>query len=344
MTDYDLSSLSDALPSDAAEILESMGIDGADFSGLFQVSFPDVAQTVLGLFKGGLREPMTFLSAGIGILMLLSIFSACGKPDGKIAQTRAFAGALFLVTICAVPMHGIVSDAVASLHTCGAFLCALIPVLAAVIAAAGNPVWSVVWQTAAFSAAQTIAAAANGFMAPCCGLVLGVGVLDSLLPQSGFAELGNKIKKTAVWIFSAMATLFTAFLSLKGILAGAADTLTAKGIKLAVSSFIPVIGSQLSEAYAAVAGSLAAVRATAGVFAVAGVCAVMLPTLVRLLLWLAALKALSFAAGLLGQKNADALFSAFACGLSVLHACLLFVTVLFVLCLGMILTIKAAGV
>ena len=37
-------------------------------------------------------------------------------------------------------------------------------VLAAVIAAAGDPVLSVVWQTAVFSAAQTIAAAASGFI------------------------------------------------------------------------------------------------------------------------------------------------------------------------------------
>ena len=341
MTDYDLSSFSDALPREAAEILEDMGIAQADFSGLFQVSFSDVIRTLLGVFRGSLREPMLFLSAGFGILMLLSIFSACGKPDGKIAQLRTFFGALFLTTVCAVPLHGIVSDTVTSLHTCGAFLCALIPVLASVIAAAGNPVLSVVWQTAAFSAAQTIGAAATGFMAPCCGLVFGIGVLDSLLPRSGFGELAGKIKKIAVWIFSAMATLFTTFLSLKGILAGAADTLAAKGIKLAVSSFIPVVGAQLSEAYAAVAGSLAAVRATAGVFAVAGVCAVMLPTFVRLTLWLAALKTLSFAAGMFGQKNADTLFSSFASGLSVLHACLLFVTVLFVLCLGVILTVKA---
>ena len=341
MTEFDLSSLPDALPREAAEILEDMGVTQADFSGLFQVSFSDVLQTVLGVFHGSLHEPLAFLSVGFGTLVLLGVFAAFGKPDGKMTQIRAFVGALFLVTACAVPLYGIVADAVAALRACGLFVCALIPVLAAVIAAAGDPVLSVVWQTAVFSAAQTIAAAASGFMAPCCGLLLGVGVLDSLLPQSGFKDLAGRIKKIAVWIFSALATLFTAFLSLKGILAGAADTLAAKGIKLAVSSFIPVVGAQLSEAYAAVAGSLAAVRATAGVFAVAGVCAAMLPTLVRLLVWLAALKTLSFVSGMLGQKNAETLFSSFSSALSVLHACLLFVTVLFVLCLGIILTIKA---
>ena len=44
---------------------------------------------------------------------------------------------------------------------------------------------------------------------------------------------------------------------------------------------------------------------------------------------------------LLGQKNAANLFGAFSAAVSMLHACLLFVTVLYVLALGVILTVKA---
>ena len=341
MTEYDLSAMRDALPRQAAEILAEMGIAQADFSGLFQTSFSDVLRAVTGVVRGAMREPVAFFSAGCGLLLLLGLFSAAGKPDGKPSQLRTFLAALFLVTASAVPLHSVLADAVAVLRTCSSFLCTLIPILAAVIAAAGNPVLSVVWHTAVFTAAQTVAATASGFMAPCCGMVAGVGIFDSLLPQMQFGDLAGKIRKTAIWVFSSAATLFTTFLSLKGILAGAADSLAAKGIKLAVSSFIPVVGAQLSEAYASVVGSLSAIRATAGVFAVAGVCAVMLPTAAEILLWIASLRLLRLVASALGLKSADSLFSAFAAALSVLHACLLFVTVLYVLCLGIILTIKA---
>jgi hypothetical protein len=44
---------------------------------------------------------------------------------------------------------------------------------------------------------------------------------------------------------------------------------------------------------------------------------------------------------MLGQTNAEKLFGAVSAALSVLHACLLFVTALYVLSIGMILTIKA---
>jgi len=336
--DYDLSFLSDALPREAEELLRRMGISGADFSGLFAVSFRDVMQGVSGLFRTGAQKPLSFLAAGIGLLLVLCVTDAFGEKQSAL---RTFLGSLFLVTVSAMPLRGVVTAAVSAVRAGSAFVCSLIPGLAAVVAASGSPMLSVVWQTAVFSAAQTVAAAASGFMAPACGMMLGTGVLDCLTPDGGIEGLTQKIRKCAVWIFSALATLFTAFLSLKGVLAGAADTVAAKGVKLAVSSFIPVVGSQLSDAYASVAGSLAAVRSTAGVFAVAGVCAVSLPSAVQLLLWLAALKTLCLLSAVLGQKSAEKLFGAFASALSILHACLLFVTVLYVLSIGIILTVKA---
>lgn len=336
--DYDLSFLTDALPREAEELLRQMGISDAELSGLFAVSFRDVMQGVIGLFRGGMHEPLSFLATGVGLLLVLCVTDVFGEKQNAL---RTFLGGLFLVTVCAVPLRAVVTAAISAVRAGSAFVCSLIPGLAAVVAASGSPVLSVVWQTAVFSAAQTVAAAASGFMAPACGMMFGTGVLDCLTPDGGTEGLTQKIRKCAVWVFSALATLFTAFLSLKGVLAGAADTVAAKGVKLAVSSLIPVVGPQLSDAYASVAGSLAAVRSTAGVFAVAGVCAVSLPSAAQILLWLAALKALCLLAAVLGQKNAEKLFGAFASALSVLHACLLFVTVLYVLSIGIILTVKA---
>ena len=338
MTDYDLSALPDALPREAAEVLRQMGISDADFSGLFSVSFGDILHGVFSIFSGALHEPLSFLSAGICVLFLLSVTDLFGEKNNSL---RSFLGTLFLVTACAVPLRGVITDAVSAVRTLSAFLATLIPILAAVVAASGSPVLSVVWQTAAFSAAETIAAAASGFMAPACGMMLGVGIFDCLGQTDGMDGLAEKIRKTAVWIFSSLATLFTAFLSLKGLLAGSADTVAAKGVKLALGSFIPVVGSALSEAYASVAGSLALVRSTAGVFAIAAVCAAALPACAKILLWLLALRTLVLVSGLLDQKTAGKLFSSFAAALSILHACLLFVTVLYVISIGIILTIKA---
>lgn len=344
MTDWEntLSGITDALPKEASEILKKAGITGADFSGLFRVEFSDVLRTVSAVFSDKIHAPFSLLGTGIFLLLLLGLFGTFGK-DGKETKLRETVGVLFLITVSAAPLYTAVHEAVSAVQTCGAFMCALIPVLAAAAAASGSPLFSVCWNTAVFSAAQTVSAAASGFMAPCCGLMLGTGVLDCLSPGMQPPELSAKIRKASTWIFSAVSTLFTAFLTLKSTLAGTADSLAAKGIRLAVSSFVPVIGAQLSEAYSAVTGSLAAVRSTAGVFAVAGVCAVVLPAALQMLLYVAVLRLLHLIAVFFGQKNAAAFVQTFADAVSMLHACLLFVTALFVVCIGLILKVKGGA-
>ena len=337
---FDLSGIAEALPQEAARWLEGIGVRDADFSGMFRVTFRDVLEGIVGVFRDDLRQPLRFLCAAVGVLLLLTAVSAIGDRDGRAGEVREFACALSLVTACALPLQTIVAQSVTALKAVGGFVCALIPILAAVTAASGSPMLSVCWQTALFSAAQTVTAASSGFMAPCCGLMLGTGVLDCLLPDGGFGELSKRLRKTAVWIFSALATLFTSFLSLKGVLAASADTLSAKGVRLLVGSFVPVIGAQLSEAYASVVGTLQAARSTAAVFAIAAIFAVTLPALCRLILWQAALGGATLLSDLLGQKSAGNLFRAFSGALSVLLGCLLFVTALYVLSVGIILVLK----
>lgn len=338
---FDWTQISQALPREAAEWLRQIGIRDADFTQLFHVSFRDLIEGILGLFRGDLAQPLRFLCAACCMLVLLTAASAAGGRDSRAGEVRELACTALLIVSCALPLEGIVAAAVTALKAVGGFVRALIPVLAAMIAASGDPVLSVCWQTALFSAAQTVTAAASGFMAPCCGLMLGMGVLDCLLPDSAFGETAQRLRKAAVWIFSAMATLFTAFLSLKGVLAVSADTLSAKGIRLAVSSFVPVVGAQLSEAYASVLGALRAARSTAGVFAIAGICAVTLPAVCRVLLWQVALEGAKLAADLLGHKSGGKLFHAFSGALSVLLGCLLFATVLYVLSVGIILRLRS---
>ena len=82
--DYDLSFLTDALPRDAQALLQRMGIDGADFSGLFEVSFRDVLQGVFGLFQDGLQKPLSFLATGVGVLLLLSVTDVFGEKQSTL--------------------------------------------------------------------------------------------------------------------------------------------------------------------------------------------------------------------------------------------------------------------
>lgn len=75
---------------------------------------------------------------------------------------------------------------------------------------------------------------------------------------------------------------FTAYLTLTGLLAGAADEMTLKAAKSVISTAIPVVGGMISEASQAVLTSAALIRNSAGIFGLLAVLAVGLGRFCRL--------------------------------------------------------------
>ena len=332
--------LSQYLDSETKSLLSEIGMKNPDFESVFNVTPKDVFETVFGIFKGNMKEPIRFLVTMCAVSLILVFMESMVTFSPKNKLLFETVGGLFAVTVCIPQMTDAVSIAVTAVETAGGFMKALIPVLAATIASSGGALMSVFWKSTVFSASQTVASVATRFMSPCCGLIMGIGVLDSLNSELHLSAVSDYIKKTALWIFSVSATLFTAFLSLKGILASSADTLTAKGAKLLIGS-LPVVGSQLSEAYSSVVGSLALMKSGTAVYAIIALCVCTLPAVSQLVLWVMALKTATLVSTVLGQNEVSSLLKTFSSALTVLNMCVIFVLALFVISIGIILTVKA---
>ncbi len=332
----------DSLDSETKELLFSMGIESTEFESIFNITSKDLFDTIVGVFKGNMKEPMRFLVTACSAVLLMALLESLTVFSDKSKMIFETVGSLFAVAVSIPSMTDVIRSSVAAVETAGGFMKALIPVLAGVIAASGAALTSVFWQSAVFSASQTVASVATRIMSPCCGLIMGIGVLDSINADMKMSSVAEAVKKTAVWIFSTSATLFTAFLSLKGILAGNADTLTAKGAKLLIGT-LPVVGSQISEAYSSVMGSLSLVRSSTAVFAMAALFICVLPSVIRLVLWIFALKATSLAATLLGQTKAASLMKCCSTALTMLNMCIVFTAVLFIISIGIVLKIRTGA-
>lgn len=72
-------------------------------------------------------------------------------------------------------------------------------------------------------------------------------ILGSITSTIKLDKIQSFISSSFKWIVGIVFTLFTAFLSLQGISAGKFDGVSIKATKFAVKSYIPIIGSYLSE-------------------------------------------------------------------------------------------------
>ncbi|MCL2508031.1 MAG: stage III sporulation protein AE [Oscillospiraceae bacterium] len=332
--------LAESLDGETRGLLSRLGIDGIDFSAIFNASPRDIVKLITDIFRGRMKEPLKMLMKAAGVIIMLSCAGSFFTQGDKSGSIINIASGVFLTISIAAPISKVLTSAVAAVMTSSTFMLAMIPVLAAIIVSSGNPMLAVCYNSMAFAAAQGVSQIASRLMTPCCGLLTGIAVIDSIVPDLKLQKVADFIKKTAIWIFASAATLFTALLSLKGILASSADTLAAKGIKLAISSFIPVIGSQLSDAYASVVGSLSIVRAAVGAFGIAAVLLINLPVVAELTLWTGALKLSALCADMMDLKNVTGFLKTVSGALVLMNVCVIFNAALMVITTGIMIAIK----
>lgn len=331
------SSLSD----DARELFEEAGIDNVSFESIFSVSPKKVLSLVKKLITGGIEAPTKSLVKLIAVIVLLSVCE-CFMPDGgQMKMISETAGALFCVVAVISPLTTAIESSVASIEISGKFMLALIPALAGIITAAGNPTLALSFRSIAFTAAQVISGVSKNQIMPMVGAVLSLDIVGAIMPSFRLDSLTELIKKTLTVVLSFAATLFISFLGLKGALANAADTVASRGIKLAISSAVPVVGGALSEAYSGIMGSLVLARSTLGIFGIAAVALINMPSCIQLLFWIFALRLGAAAGELFGQQGTANLLKAIASAITLLNVVLLFNAVLFIISTALILLIKA---
>ncbi len=135
---------------------------------------------------------------------------------------------------------------------------------------------------------------------PVCAVCMAFSLMDALGTRLALAPLAAQIKKWYTGLISLVMFLLSAALTAKSVLAGRADTLGMRGVKYAVSNWIPVVGGALGGTLGYVAEAVALMRGVCGVSGVVVLGLTLLPTLVELLLFRAVLQLAATVAGIAG--------------------------------------------
>ena len=329
------------LDSETQELLKDIGADKADFDSMFSVTPQKVWSLTKKLVTGSIEAPTRSAVRLTVVIILIAIFESIIPDDEKMKNIIGTVGTLMCVISVISPLSTAISSAVSSIAVSEKFMLALIPVLAAVITVTGNPTLAASFQSIAFTAAQVISGASSTYIVPIVGAVTALDITGSIIPSFNLGGITSLIKKTVTAVLTFVSTLFVSFLGIKGALANAADTVASRGIKLVISSAVPVVGGALSEAYSGIIGSLVLVKSTIGIFGIAAIALINLPSCIQLLFWIFALKFSAAVGELFNQKSIAELLRALASSMTLLNVVLLFNAVLFIISTALILVIKA---
>ena len=160
-----------------------------------------------------------------------------------------------------------------------------------------------------------------------------VGVFGGVSGSLG-ATVGGTVRK---WYTTAMAFLMMILagaISSQSILSSKADNAAMKGVKFAVSNFVPLFGGTVSGTLGTLSSSVELLRGSVGIIGVGVIFAMLVPTVIELALMRAVFSVGAFCAGMVGGPNEQRIMNDIGSLYGYLEGAALMCSAVFIIALG----------
>lgn len=325
--------LFDSLPDGTRELLDKLGISGLDADSLTALQ-PGTALSEL-LAMAGSQSGGVLGSCGLllGIILLCALMDSLKQTVREPAVSDVF-GVICSLAACAavlVPLAGCIQRVGAAAESTSVFMISFVPVYSGILLTSGQAMTAASYNTVVLFVAELISLLATKVIVPLMTVSLALGLTGSVSGGLRLEGVGSWINKAAGWLLTITTSLFVGLLSLQGIVGAAADTLAGRAIKFSISSFVPVVGGALSEAFNAVKGCLSLLKSTLGGFGILTTVLIAAPPILECVLWSLGLSLCGMAAELFGLSQISTVLktaqSVVKTLIGVLAACALFMII-----------------
>lgn len=248
------------------------------------VGFDSLIAELLGAVKLGTGSAVSLFILLFGIAVIISVTESAPPFENPSLSRHTAAG---ISVISAVLIFGKIGPICFSvregLEELSAFFSALIPVLTGIMTAGGN-----ISSAATQSFNMNITLAAVSYV--CTELLLPLVFALFSLAMAASMELGTvgavakSVKGLFMWILGISSTVVIASITMQSVVAGAKDSAYLRAARYAASGMIPVVGSTVSSALAALSGGLSYVKTTVGMSAVLVIIILAVSPLINILL------------------------------------------------------------
>ncbi len=275
------------LPPNVQALLDSLDLDVFDPASYADLGFTEMAQMLTDLLYRQASGPKQTMGMLIGVVLLCALFSGLDGAVGSLSLRRTYQSVAVLAAggTVLVPLFALFSRVWETIQQVTVFLTAYIPVYGAILATGGKAVSAVSYQTTLLAAMELLLWLVRGMVFPFLLVSLALGCTGSVAEGFCLDRFSAIIYKATLWTLGLFSTLFSGFLSLQQMVTVAGDNLSSRVMKFSLSSFVPVVGGVLSEAYNTVIGCGTLLRSTVGAFGLLSMVLVILPPLLSCVCW-----------------------------------------------------------
>lgn len=335
---YDLSGIYNSLSDEAKQSLKDIGAASADPNALSEISFNSIVAEILDLAGENVSSPLKGLISITALLLLSSILSAYKSTLNSDISTALNITTTLCIT-CAVAVHAIsvINNTASVISTASNLMIAYIPIMVVIMATSGHAVSGASYYSMMLAAGEGVGQLSSKVIVPLLNMFLGLSITSSVSPDINLSGFINMFSKAIKWILGFGMTIFTAVLALKQLITSSLDDVSTRAVRFTLNSFIPIVGSALSDAYKTVLGSVGLLKSGVGVFVILSVAVVFLPVILQSIMWIFTLWIGKSTAEVLGLSQPAKLLEAINVVFSTMLAILLCIMSIYIISTAIVL-------
>ncbi|MEE1317909.1 MAG: hypothetical protein UHD05_00205 [Ruminococcus sp.] len=341
---YDLTDLYSSISEEAKESLDSIGAGSADANLLSEITFDSIVGEITNIASENISSPLKGLITITALLLLSSILSAYKSTlSNDVTTAINITSALCVTCAVVVPSVAVIKSTGNVITTASNIMLAYVPIMAVIMSTSGNAVSSASYSSMMIAAGEGVGQLSSKAIVPFLNMFLGISVTSSVSPDINLSGFTSMISKVIKWLLGFAMAIFTALLSFKQLITTSLDEVATKAVRFTLSSFIPIVGSALSDAYKTVQGSVSLLKSGVGIFVILTIAIVFLPVILQCLMWIVTLWIGKSTAEVLSLSQTAKLLESVTTVFSTLLAILLCIMSVYIISTALVLLMGGKG-
>lgn len=280
--------LFDDLPGNVKRSFEEVGVDGTDFNKIIDITPDAIFKNILDTTKKTAPGPLKSISMIMAVIFLNALFNALkiSMGDRPLSVVLGIVSTLCICIIIINPIVNFIGRVAALIKGATAFLFCYIPIMVGIMVASGQAITSVAFSSVMVALGEIITQLSSGFLVPLLNVFLTISVVCAISPSLNFSGICDLFSKVIKWILGFIMTVFSGLLSVKSLIGSAADSANNKTMKFVLSSFVPIVGSALGDAFSTIQGCVKILKSGVGAFFIIGIGFIFLPVIIECVVWM----------------------------------------------------------
>ena len=269
------------------------------------LNFENSINLILSILKNKFTFPIKFLLSVSFILLVFCLFSSFFQYNQDIFK---FILTCIVCTSISYPITKCVDNIIICLKIASNFLSCFIPIFMTFAISTGFPLSAAAFNSTILYCNQIIMEFSKNTLLPINNTMIGLCIISSLSTKIKTKKIFDIFYSIVKYLLIFFGTLISFIFSIQKIIGNSIDSVVSKELKF-ISSFMPIIGSVLSDAVITVRSSAKILESNVGAFGMISVFLIFLPSIIESYIWIITFQICEFFSSVFNLDNLEILFS-----------------------------------